>query len=406
MSLLFVDEKLNIRKSWQDFFDDLANFPVPIGKKAVFTNYYEFFLGLIYYIATGWEIEIDDFASQQHVATIKLISAGSAEICKTLNVADSEALLHLLKSHVASIFLYSSGTIAKPHIIRHTLSSLTRGVRTAEAHRHKVWASTYNPTHIGAIQVFFQALFTNSTIINLFSYDFAAIPNLIDKYQITHISATPTFYRILIANLKGPLVSISRLSFSGERIDQDQIKRINRFFPGASVRNIYASTEFGTLLTTKDEFFVLDHDLFKIANDGELLVKREVGSNAVDAKWLGTGDLVSLSPIDGGLFSFVGRKGFQLNVCGYVVDTVKIEKTVRRIPFVIDAAVVPRRNQESSNLITLYVVANQDLEENITKMEGIILNECRLHLNKWELPRIIKFVKDLPMTRSGKRAYI
>lgn len=84
-----------------------------------------------------------------------------------------------------------------PKVI-HSVQGLTRSVRCAERYQWQVWAYAYNPTHMAGLQVFFQAFENQNTLVNVFGLARNEVYSLIEKYSVTHISATPTFYRLLL----------------------------------------------------------------------------------------------------------------------------------------------------------------------------------------------------------------
>ena len=64
--------------------------------------------------------------------------------------------------------------------------------------RDRVWAYAYNPTHMGGLQVFFQAFENQNTLVNVFNMQRYEVYEKMAGHRITHISATPTFYRLLL----------------------------------------------------------------------------------------------------------------------------------------------------------------------------------------------------------------
>ena len=107
-----------------------------------------------------------------------------------------------LQKSQSSITIFTSGTTGQPKKIVHRIATLTRAVRIGEKYSGQVWAYAYNPTHMAGLQVFFQAFENQNTLVNVFGKSREMVYHLIDEKQITHISATPTFYRLLLQLLK------------------------------------------------------------------------------------------------------------------------------------------------------------------------------------------------------------
>lgn len=93
--------------------------------------------------------------------------------------------------------LFSSGTTGRPKRIDHSLKSLARHVKISPKHSGDIWGFAYNPTHIAGLQVFFQAVFNANTIVRLFGLSANSLLKTIEGESVTHISATPTFFRML-----------------------------------------------------------------------------------------------------------------------------------------------------------------------------------------------------------------
>ena len=97
----------------------------------------------------------------------------------------------------------------------------------------------YNKYHMGGIQVLLQAFRNGSTIIDAYKKDRQYTLNSILKYEVTNISATPTFYRMLLP-IDKKYYSVNRITVGGERIDSNTIGLIKVMFPNAKINNIYA----------------------------------------------------------------------------------------------------------------------------------------------------------------------
>ena len=70
-----------------------------------------------------------------------------------------------------------------------------------ETEENNVWAFAYNPNHFAGLQVLFQALMNKNTIIFIFDKDFGDIPDILKVNNVTHISCTPTFMKMLIPHM-------------------------------------------------------------------------------------------------------------------------------------------------------------------------------------------------------------
>lgn len=292
--------------------------------------------------------------------------------------------------------LFTSGTTGLPKKVRHSLGSLTRFVRRSSRHKDDVWGFAYNPTHIAGIQVFFQALLNGNTLVDLFRTNKNETLDRIDKFQISNISATPTFYRLLLP-LEGKYPSVRRLTSGGERFDPRLSEDLRVAFPNAQLRNIYASTEAGSVLQSVDDLFsISDPTLCKIVDNQLYIHASLVGTDPSDGDWYNTGDLVEFSDPSCQCFKFVSRVNEMINVGGYKVNPAEIENTLCAHSKVRQAHAYAKSNSLVGNVLIADVVVNAPITEKELRIY------LRQSLQDFKIPRIINFVDKLQTTRSGK----
>ncbi len=128
-----------------------------------------------------------------------LFESGYIKVVKNtekLNILDFHDLIKLVLESKSNITLFTSGTTGIPKKVRHSVNSLTRMVRYGEKHSSDIWGFCYNPTHMAGIQVFFQAFLNINPMIYIYGADNNEIYGRISEFKVSHISATPTFYRL------------------------------------------------------------------------------------------------------------------------------------------------------------------------------------------------------------------
>ena len=306
-------------------------------------------------------------------------------------------------SSAARINLFTSGSTGRPRLVRHSLASLVRGVRASAAHHDDTWAFAYNPTHIAGVQVFLQALANLNTLVDVTGLDRLMIYDVFRRHRVTHVSATPTFYRLLLPCLE-PLPGVCRVVLGGEASAADLRAELGRIFPAASLRNIYASTEAGSLLACDGEVFAVPPHLADVivVREGRLLLHRrlmaEFDGPWIDGEWYDSGDRVELTGERPLRFRLVGREADCVNVGGHKVDPLEVERRLEAHPGVVAARVFGRNNSVSGQILCAEVVSR-----------GISIAEVDLraylgaHLQAAKIPRLIRFVSEIKATRSGKR---
>jgi acyl-coenzyme A synthetase/AMP-(fatty) acid ligase len=286
-----------------------------------------------------------------------------------------------------------------------TLEGLTRKVYRDERFSNHVWAFAYNPSHFAGLQVFFQALMNLKSIIYIFESTVDQIDNAIQEYGITHISATPTFYRLRLQRLEGVYPTVKRLTSGGEKFEPSLQKSLKERFPNAEFRNVYALTEAGSLLESDGELFQIPQEYsgqIKVTENNELAIHQSLLSDSVaselDGDWFYTGDLVEY--VDDTQFKFVGRESDFVNVGGYRVNPHEVEQLINTVEGVQAAIVTARESSVTGHILVAEVQPVSDMApDNVKKAIKDAVND----LERWKQPRMINIVEKIDQSRSGKR---
>lgn len=413
MSKLFLaDTKRNIFKTYEDFFQDLSN--IRELETIIYENSpYLIFLKLTRSLIEGLKVDLLDYdLSYDEIKRLDITKESLTKKIKLSNIKinNFNELLNSVEhgSKTWKLGLYTSGTTGRPKKIYHSFENLTRNIKTGERFKENVWAFAYNPTHIAGIQVFFQALLNGNPMIYIFDLDRNNIPELMKKYEITNISATPTFYRNVVPMINTSIESVKRVTFGGEKFDPTLENKLKEIFPNAKIVNIYASTEAGSLLSSRGEFFEIPKDkenYFKIAEDGELLIHKsflgESGSINIENNWYHTGDIVEV--IGKNKIKIIGRKTEMINVGGYKVNPNEVEEEIKKINGIIDVYVYAKTNRMTGNIIVADVVIYNKDDHDLNQLEKLIYEKLKKNLQVWKIPRIINFVDKIQLTRTGKK---
>ncbi len=298
------------------------------------------------------------------------------------------------------ITLFTSGTTGIPKKVSHDYKSITRFVKVSMRNNDCIWGFAYNPTHMAGVQVFFQAILNGNSIIRLFGLPSKDIFNEIKKQKITHISATPTFYRLLLPSSK-TFPYVKRITSGGEKFNGNISDQLGKIFNSAKITNIYASTEAGSLFASKNDIFHLKKEyrnLIKVRNNELFIHKSLLGSTKTTLeKWYRTGDIidvVSESPLK---FRFKSRKNVSINVGGYKVNPIEVEDALLNLNSVINARVYSKPNSVIGNIICCDIIPS---DNRVTEFS--IRKSLQTEIQEFKIPRIIRFVNSLPNTRTGK----
>ncbi|PWR69624.1 ANL family adenylate-forming protein [Methanospirillum stamsii] len=407
MGFFWVEPEKDYFKSYDDLLQDIQSKRF-VDKYIKNNNNYNFFLDLICSMLTDRQFALIDKDWSQ----AELNNLGLNEIDLTENVklesndffSIDEVLNRISQYKEWKLGFYTSGTTGRPKFISHNLGVLSRNVKTGSRFQKNIWGFCYNPTHFAGIQVFLQAFFNQNSIINLFNMDYSIVERTIKKYAISHLSATPTYYRSLYPFLHESCPLVERITFGGEIFDDQIAQMLINYFPNAKITNVYASTELGSVLAGEGNTLKIPEefkDRIKISEDGELVVHRSLmgeDTSLDNDLWFSTGDIVTNEP--DGTIKFISRKTEMINVGGYKINPHEIEGIINEIHEIQDSIVYGRDNRITGKVLVAEVVLRPGYTGD---MERKIFEYLSGHLQPWKIPRMIKITDSIDRTRTGKK---
>ena len=368
------------------------------------SDVYSYFVNLIKAITSGQPLVLLD-------SDINPSEIDGLDECK-VNVAESIAptsfqcmdeVVMAVQNSKSEITIFTSGTTGQPKKVVHSIATLTRSVRIGDRYRGQIWAYAFNPTHMAGLQVFFQAFENQNTLVNVFNQSREYVYQQIREKCITHISATPTFYRLLLP-FEQAYESVIRVTLGGEKSDQHLYDSIMKIFPNAKINNVYASTEAGSLFAAKGDCFQIPEaikDKFKVVDDELLIHKSLLGSSdsfKFTDDYYHSGDLIEWVDEAQGLFRFKSRKNELINVGGYKVNPGEVEVAIQDIEGVRQAMVYGKANSILGNVLCADVVLEPGFELTELDIKKVLSSQ----LQDFKVPRRIKFVEEISLTRTGK----
>ncbi len=138
-----------------------------------------------------------------------------------------------------------------------------------------------------------------------------------------------------------------------------------------------------------------------LTEDGEENSGLYIDENGV--KWVLTGDLGYYD--EDGYVNFMGRSKRLIIISGYNVYPGDIEKLLTELPFIKECCAVQGFDANENKLVRLYVVAD-NAETEGEKYKKAILDLCNARLDRFSVPRDIRFIDSLPRTRLEKVDFI
>lgn len=408
MSNFFYSDISKVQSiSWEDLLVDLAS-TTSYSKYCFEADYYEIFKRIIVSALIGKEIVLlDSDFTEREVESLtgepfsRITNPINYEIIK-IEVSSKEELISRVLSvkDPWSLTLFTSGTTGQPRKVTHSFESITRNVKIKDHMSFNVWGFAYSATHMAGIQVFFQALLNGNHIVRIFNLSKAEIYESIDAINITHISATPTFLRMLLPE-KAIHPSVCVVTSGGEKYDSNLADSLKTVFPNASYKNIYASTEAGSLLASDGNHFRIPQkwiNLIKIQDDELIIHKTLLGDpNITAGDWYLTGDVVRYLDKEAGLFEFISRKNEMINIGGYKVNPVEVEQELRVIDGITQSRVYAKRNSVLGNILCCEIMVSQSYVD-----ETYVRNQLARTLQEYKIPRIVKITDMISVGRTGK----
>lgn len=404
----FIDEADGIKISYDDLLGKVNN-RNEINQYIYTSNIEEIMVNFVASLYYGFDVVLLD--SDFSVKELELLGVTEKELtvkhviqCHD-NVKKFAEVIDKIKTNAKNVrvSIYTSGTTGIPKKFVHSLSVLLRNIKISDKHKDDIWGFAYNITHFAGIQVFLQALMNQNTIINLFNKNLNNADMLLKKYDCNCLSATPTFYRNFIFTHKEENTKVKFVTFGGEKFENDLLMKAKNKFPLAKIRNIYASTEVGSLLSgLNDSFRIPDRlkNLVKISAENHLMIHTSLLENKnTDKDWYDTNDVVLLNA--DGSFKILSRDSDFINVGGYKVNPAEVERIILQVDGVLDVAVLSRKNSVLGNIL----VANIRKDENYIEadLKKDILAILKIELQNFKIPRIFNFVENIERSRTGKK---
>lgn len=305
------------------------------------------------------------------------------------------------------IIILTTGTTGEPKGARYRWANLVAQGRRKPELAGTRWLLAYPLNHFAGIQVLTHVLLNQATLVIPDSPAIADALDALERHQVAFVSATPTFWRVAIAQLgrdRARRLPIRQITLGGEAVPQDLIEMIADHFPEARVSQVFATTEAGSCFSVRDRANGIPASLLDAADhrgvririvDGELQVHNPngmigyYGAGESGDEWRSTGDLVEQR---GDRIHFVGRSSETINVGGVKVHPLPVEAIVQAVPGVAAVRCYGRRNPVTGQIVALDVEAVPGTDR--AALETAIRQACGT-LSRASQPRLVRFVEAL-----------
>ncbi|BFI74519.1 AMP-binding protein [Sulfurisphaera ohwakuensis] len=325
-----------------------------------------------------------------------------------------------------ALLLYTSGTTGKPKGVPITHKNIY-----ASSLIYKHWFKFTEKDKVLGIAPFFHItgqifhittpLISGSEIVISFRFDPTLALRDVEEKKTTVTMAVATAYRAMLNEYKGEDLSSMRVWSSGgmpmpRMLEIEWKEKIGQWIYMAW--GLTETTSPATLwpypynseLPVDPETGVVSSGIpvynteISIAEDGEVLVR---GPQVVSGYWkmekfrdgwLSTGDIGKI--IDGWVY-IIDRKKDIINASGFKIMPREVEEVIYMHPAVSEVAVVGLPDQYRGETVAAFIKLKDDYTPS-EKVEEEIISLCRKNLAPYKVPKIIRFVDEIPKTPSGK----
>jgi len=323
------------------------------------------------------------------------------------------------------LLIRTTGTTGVPKAARHDWQHLHRTLAHVRPRTDQRWLLAYGPHQFAGVQVLQHVMASRATLVAPFPRQPRDGLEALVSERVTCVSATPTYWRFLVAEARSreiALPPLEQVTLGGEASPADLLAELRAAFPDARISQIYASTEFGSVASVKDELpglaatslFGPDNpDATLRVTEGELWVRAGAGmlgyadtdsadrveeDAAADGEWRRTGDLVEV--VDGRVL-FRGRRSEVINVGGVKVHPLPVEERIAALPDVDMVRIFGRANRLTGAIVAAEVVAAGATSDEDRERLRAAIRESVADLPPAWRPRSVAFV-DAIETRGGK----
>jgi len=316
----------------------------------------------------------------------------------------NELISKQIQDKKGGLIIGTSGTTGKKKYALHDTDMFLSKYKDRNSYKTLLYMSHDS---MGGLDVIFSTLLNGGCLIVPKTKSIQDCLSLIETHKIELLPITPSFINLMLTTgeyLNYDLNSLKIITYGSERMSEESLKKLIKEFPDVKLKQMYGSTETGTLKLKTNDLWIEIDDQIKIEDD-LLYVKNNTSflgyinyESPIKDGWIYTGDRVEVSY---NYYRVLGRDSEVINTGGYKVYPEEVEEAILQHSFVKDVLV----RKESNGFLGEIVVADvMPISKPAFKGFTVsLIKKCREILEPYKIPIKINLVDNIEYTDSGKK---
>jgi acyl-CoA synthetase (AMP-forming)/AMP-acid ligase II len=321
----------------------------------------------------------------------------------------------LQKNNKPGLILFSSGSTGTPKAMIHNLETLIDSFKDKKG-KKLTFLIFLMFDHIGGLNTLLNCLSMGVTMVFPSERSPEHVCNLIERYQINVLPASPTFLNLMLISesyQKYNLSSLRMITYGTEPMPDSLLLKLKDFFPKVKFLQTFGTSETGisqtasksstsTFIKIDDpntEYKIIDGELF-LRTKTQIMGYLNAGMEHFTADgWFKTGDLVEES--EDGFIKIVGRNNEIINVGGEKVLPSEVESVLFQMQEIKDCIVFGESNPITGQMVVAKILSEEELK--VSEAKKRITAFCTGKLERYKIPAKIILMDESEFSERFKK---